>query len=223
MVVRRVFTYVFIVISVVYLLLRYVGGIIFVDVPSDIVGSLVSRYGGSFSFVGFLPDRGTVNSKVAEVKGELGNFTIERYYTEDGECHYNDSYLGYIYRDRLLADIRECLDVISGDYIFDLDLGSSTFPDSTFRGMDYSSFTSSSSSLFCVNVVSRYEWSDLDIERFTRLVMDRGINVVVNILYCKEDFIDLVDFDYTVRLDSSLGRRLSFSVSGEGLLYVNRS
>jgi len=215
----------------VLILASLVGGLfalfqdkVFTDIPEDVKANLESRYDGDFSFIGYIQEENNVNSRVMRIKGKYGEFKLTRYYNGNNEIHYNDNYLGYKYKDRLEETFKEYLSRVNKKFKFELDLDKSSFPDDTTDKVFYPDLIADKNTFFKLKIVSKYEWTDDDIEYFSYRMKDLGLKINVNMLYCKDSFVDFSDFDSVMRSSESIGRRLSFSIGDDGsILYINRS
>lgn len=197
-----------------------------VDIPKDVIQNLKSRYinENDFQFKGYIDSENTTNSRVMKIKGKNGEFKLTRYYDSNGVVHYNDNYLGVVYKEILTSRLEEIFDSLDIKYKLEIDLDKSIFPDETKNDDLIGKVISDSDALLQVNVVTKESMTDDDILKVLgrmKLYNLQG-NITFRVLQSEKN-IAFSDFDSVIRSSSSNGKRLFFSVDKDyNVLYSNR-
>lgn len=165
-------------------------------------GDLESRYEEVFDFVGFTSDNNTVNSKSMYFKGKYGTFIVTKYFDNDRNEHFKDSYLGYKYFDDIQGYLK---DAFGDGYYVTFDVDKSSYPEYTTSSVSLKQLLKDEDTLIKVHVSCAEDIPDDEVER------------VVSTLYDKYNMM----VDCTIDCDT--GEKVYF-MTGEtgGLDYLNR-
>lgn len=134
---------------------------IFKSVPEVVEEYYSEKYGGNFTWVSYVEEKNTENSRVSTVEDSNGIlFTVERYYDTDGTVHYRDNYYGYKHESEIYSLLR---DNIPLSYNFTLSIENSNLPEVKDSSIDVVDFCRNSDTILSLAFKSNKNLSKEDM------------------------------------------------------------